>query len=378
MANPTWTDRFGRSYPYEPYSARPIAELEMSLSGDAGLALAEASRRLGEVPALPLAGIAAVLYRSESSASSLIEGLAAAPRRVLEAEFAEESEIHDEIGTRIIKNLHGLRDAISTPGPPKSDDLLRWHQILTAGHPLMRPSEVGAYRTEQNWIGGDASGPRHASFIPPAPGDVPGLIADLEDFCARSDIAPLQQALVAHGRFEVIHPFVDGNGRVGRMLLQHLIVQRIGLASPIPISIPWSREPDRYIAGLRSFQDGDMNGWIEFAAGTVVEAVAWMTGAADTIETLLAGLRTRSHTRGSSVAAQIIDDLPTFPLIDANSVAERYEVSIQTAHGALGRLEERGILSRRAFAKRTKSRGRPRQVFTSLELLEALSQLLAA
>ena len=121
-----------------------------------------------------------------------------------------------------------------------------------------------------------------------------------------------------------------------------------------------------------------MNGWIEFAAGTVVEAVAWMTGAADTIETLLAGLRTRSHTRGSSVAAQIIDDLPTFPLIDANSVAERYEVSIQTAHGALGRLEERGILSRRAFAKRTKGRGRPRQVFTSLELLEALSQLLAA
>ena len=116
----------------------------MSLSGDAGLALAEASRRLGEVPALPLAGIAAVLYRSESSASSLIEGLAAAPRRVLEAEFAEESEIHDEIGTRIIKNLHGLRDAVSTPGPPKSDDLLRWHQILTAGHPTMRPSEVGA------------------------------------------------------------------------------------------------------------------------------------------------------------------------------------------------------------------------------------------
>lgn len=237
---------------------------------------------------------------------------------------------------------------------------------------------MGAYRLEQNWIGGDASGPRRASFIPPAPGDIASLISDLEGFCARSDIAPLQQALVAHGRFEVIHPFDDGNGRVGRMLLQHLLVRRLRLPSPVPVSIPWSRDKDRYIAGLRAYQDGDLDTWIEFASGSVIEAVDWMRVATGAISTTLDDLRWHARTRGASVAARIIDDLPAFPLLDATTVMQRYQVTSQTAHGALGRLENHGVLVRRAFIRRTKTRGRPRQVFTAPDLIETLSELLTA
>ena len=350
----------------------------MKLSGEAALAIAEASRALGTMLALPLAGIAAVLYRSESSASSIIEGLIAGPRRVLEAEFAGTGQVDDEIGTRIVGNLDALRDAVSTAKPPKSDDFLRWHRILTEGSPRMQPHHVGAYRLEQNWIGGEASGPRRASFIPPAPGEITSLIGDLEQFCARSDIAPLHQALIAHGRFEVIHPFVDGNGRVGRMLLQHLLVQRLRLPSPVPVSIPWSRDKDRYIAGLRAYQDGDLDTWIEFASGSVIEAVNWMQVAVGATSATLENLRARARTRGASVAARIIDDLPAFPLVDAASVIERYQVSSQTAHGALGRLEDQGVLVRRAVARRAKTRGRPRQVYTAPDLIETLSELLTS
>lgn len=375
MSTLIWTDHLGRSYPYEPYSAEPIAAAQMKLSGDAGLSLAEASRALGSVPALPLAGVAAILYRSESSASSIIEGLTAGPRRILEAEFADDVEVRDEIGTRIVGNLQGLRDAISTARTPRSEDFLRWHRILMEGHPTMREAHTGQYRSEQNWIGGDPSGPRRASFIPPAPEAISALIDDLVQFCGRSDIAPLQQALVAHGRFEVIHPFVDGNGRVGRMLLQQMLVYRLGLPSPVPVSIPWSQDKDRYVAGLRAYQEGDVDAWIEFACGSVIEAVAWMRSATEAMSAVLDELRSRGRTRGNSVAARIISDLPNFPLLDANSVIERYGVSAQAAHGALGRLEAQGVLTRRAFIRRTKTRGRPRQVFTSPDLIDALSRL---
>lgn len=372
-----WTDIFGHTYQYEPYEADPLAELEVQLSADALLGLAEASRALGSVPGLPHAGIEAVLYRSESSASSIIEGLAAGPRRILEAEFAGEDEIRDPIGSRIVRNLQGLRDALRTPWPARSEDILRWHELLTSGHPSMRPENIGAYRTQQNWIGGDSTGPRDAAFIPPTPEDVIPLIVDLEQFCARTDVAPLVQAFIAHGRFEVVHPFVDGNGRVGRMLLQHLLVARLRLTAPVPVSVPWSQEPDRYVRALRAYQDGDLSSWIVFAAESTIRAIDWMRLSASAISDLLDDLRSRVVTRGESVAARIITDLPIRPLVDAQSVAERYEVSTQAAHRALKGLEQNRILAQRAFSRRRKTKGRPRQVFTAPELIDLLERLTA-
>ncbi|MGI8517111.1 MAG: Fic family protein [Acidimicrobiia bacterium] len=74
----------------------------------------------------------------------------------------------------------------------------------------------------------------------------------------------------------MIHPFVDGNGRVGRLLLQQLLRRRLKLPSPVPVSVVWSRAIDRYIAGLRSYQSGDIDSWLEFFAFSVIESVDWM------------------------------------------------------------------------------------------------------
>jgi Fic family protein len=374
MSSHVWTDQSGRSYHYRPYHAEPIAAMELDLSGPAVLAVAEASRLLGTVPSLPLAGIGAVLYRSESSASSIIEGLVAGPRRILEAEAALAGDLDDPIATRVVRNLEGLRDAIDTPLPARSPDLLRWHRLLTDDHPRMRREHIGAYRTEQIWIGGDASGPRNAAFIPPSPAHVAPLIEDLVGFAARTDLSPVVHAAIAHARFEVIHPFVDGNGRVGRMLLQHLLVRRLDLATPVPISIPWSWDTDAYIDGLRSYQSGDLNTWIKVAAAAIARAVDWMHRAADEIEALLTDLRSETRTRGESVAASVVNDLPRYPLVDAPSVAERYGVSRQAAYGALIRLSQAGVLSEQRFARRTKT-GRPRRMFSNPALIDLLAAL---
>lgn len=367
----TWTDALGRSYPYVPHQATLLAEAEITFSSEATLALAEASRALGSIPELPLAGIATVLYRAESSASSLIEGVGPGPRRILEAEFAEAHEIDDEQARRVVGNLDALRAAISMPVPTTADDILAWHGLLMRDHPRMRPETIGAFRTEQNWIGGDAFGPKDAEFIPPPADEVPGLINDLTSFSSRSDLTPVAHAALAHAQFEVIHPFVDGNGRVGRVLLQQLLVGRAKLHSPIPVSVPWSRDTDRYIAALRAYQDGDTNSWLVFASWSVIEAVDWMARVATNLTRLLGEFGGRLETRGRSVTARIIDDLPTHPIVDTPSVAERYGVTPQTAHTALVRLTHAGILTERSFARRRK--GRPRRVFAATELIGLLA-----
>ena len=365
-----WTDLLGRTYEYTPFKAIPIGDVQVDFSSDATLAIAEASSSLGSVPALPTAGIAAVLYRSESSASSLIEGVGPGPRRILEAEIAGDQEIDDEAALRVVGNLAALRDAMESALPSRPEDILRWHRKLMEGHPRMTPESIGSFRIEQNWIGGDASGPRNAEFIPPRPEDVPPLVDDLIAFCARTDLASVAHAAIAHARFEVIHPFIDGNGRVGRLLIQPLLRRRHVLPSPVPVSVIWTEETGHYLAGLRSYQEGDVNTWLEYFSLSIVQAVAWMADFSERVLTLLADFHGRVDTRGESVTARIIDDLPERPILDSQAVAKYYGVTPQSAHAALLRLEEAGILRERDFARRR--RGRPRRAFAATELIDLL------
>ena len=366
-----WTDALGRTYEYRPHSPELLADTEIGFSTEVTLALAEASRALGSVSRFPLAGIATVLYRSESSASSLIEGIGPGSRRILEGEFAEVDELNDEPARQVVGNLEALRAAIATSVPAQVDDMLAWHRLLMEGHPMMRQETIGALRTEQNWIGGDSFGPKDAEYIPPSPGDVPGLLEDLVGFSARTDLTPVALAAIAHAQFEVIHPFVDGNGRVGRALLQQLLVNRAGLDVPVPVSVPWSRNTDRYISGIRSFQDGDADSWLLYASWSVIEAVDWIKETAKRVEDLIDRLRSSVKTRGRSVAAMVIDDLPTHPIVDTQTVAQRYEVTPQAAHEALLRLSEAGVVTEQPLSRRKK--GRPRRVFAATELIDLLS-----
>lgn len=366
-----WTDPFGRTYEYSAFPASPIANIEVVSSSEAMLAVAEAATSLGSVPALPSAGLASVLYRSESSASSLIEGVGPGPRLILEAEVAGENEINDEDARRVVSNLEALRDAMQTEIPALPADYLRWHKKLMSGHPRMAPESIGSFRTVQNWIGGDSSGPRKAVFIPPAPADVAKLIDDLVAFTARTDLTPVAHSAIAHAQFEVIHPFIDGNGRVGRLLIQQLLRRRLALVSPVPVSVVWSQDTERYIAGLRAYQAGDIDAWLETFSLSIVESVEWMAAMSDGILALQEEFRNRVDTRGESVTVRMIEDLPSHPIVDSQSVAERYGVTPQSAHTALLRLANAGILSERPFARHRK--GRPRRAFAATELIELMS-----
>jgi ribosomal protein S25 len=137
------------------------------------------------------------------------------------------------------------------------------------------------------------------------------------------------------------------------------------------VSVVWAEDTDRYVQGLRAYQDGDVDSWLQLFSLGVIGAVGWMTDISERITALIREFKTRVDTRGESVTVRVIEDLPDYPIVDSQTVAGRYGVAAQSAHAALVRLETAGILSERAFARRRK--GRPRRMLAATELIELLA-----
>lgn len=176
--------------------------------------------------------LARILLRAESVASSRIEGLRIGARRILRAEVEQNvaGTDSDLTAKEVLANIgamdYGIRQI--APGKPITLELiLEIHKQLLTGSELS--TQGGRLREEQNWIGGSDYNPCTADFVPPKWELVAQLMEDLVAFCNDDDLPAIAQAAIAHAQFETIHPFVDGNGRIGRVLIQ-LILRRRGLA----------------------------------------------------------------------------------------------------------------------------------------------------
>ncbi|MGH3062282.1 MAG: Fic family protein, partial [Gaiellaceae bacterium] len=180
----------------------------------AGANAEKACRDLNEDPPalVNLDALARQLLRAESVASSRIEGLVLSHRRLAKAAFSHDAR--DLTAQAVLANIAALERAVALGSEVDEltrDHLLEVHRVLFAGS---RDEHVGGLlREEQNWIGGAASSPRNAEFVPPPHELVPELLDDLCAFCNRGDIPAVIQAAIAHAQFETIHPFHDGNGR---------------------------------------------------------------------------------------------------------------------------------------------------------------------
>ena len=197
-------------------------------------------RRLGELPgSRGLEGLARFLLRSEAIASSRIEGLQVSPQQVGLAEVAEEESLTAENVNRTAKKVAANISALQRA----THELADAERLSVAGveglQTLLLADEprLHGVRDGQNWIGGSDYHPLAAEFVPPAPHQVPALVADLVAYMNGGDHAPLVQAGLVHAQFETVHPFRDGNGSVGRALIHTVLVRR-GLTrhAVLPIS----------------------------------------------------------------------------------------------------------------------------------------------
>jgi Fic family protein len=364
--------RLQRGFAYEAFVPDPIAERDWSIPVHlaADLVRAEAAiRTLGTLPTT--AGIEALsrlLLRAESISSSQIEGLVVSQRRLAQALF--DPALAGETARLVTDNILAMERAIwlgATLDRITVDDLCDLHAVLFRDTPY--GAFAGKLREEQNWIGGRLPAPLDVEYIPPPPERVPPLMEDLVRFCEREDLPPVFQAGVAHAQFETIHPFTDGNGRLGRALI-HVILRRRGAIDMVvpPVSNVLAAGADRYIAGLTAYREGNEDEWSSLfvAAMSVAAARAAALGAA--VELLqrewldrLAGVRTHATAR------RIVEILPGTPVLDAHRAAELTGVSDVSARAALARLQEAGALR---LLKQDARRGR---VWVADELLGILN-----
>ncbi|MGH2409737.1 MAG: Fic family protein, partial [Chloroflexota bacterium] len=317
-----------------------------------------------------LEAVARLLLRSESVASSRIEGLEISQRRVAEALF--DPDHGDSTARSVLNNILAMETSIRIADEARAisvADLQAIHRTL-----LNTPGDArlaGVIRTTQNWIGGSSNNPRDAVFIPPPETEVLALLEDLCVFINREDLAPIIQAAIAHAQFETIHPFGDGNGRVGRCLI-HAILRRRGLGRHFvpPVSVILATNARAYIDGLTAFRSGLVSEWCATFAAAMRAAGQGTLALTEHLHALQDEWRERAgRPKRGSGALKLIGALPAYPILKAETVAKALGVSDQVARLAIQRLAKARILSQITIGRRNRAWA-AKEVFQVLNAFE--------
>ncbi|MDT9593736.1 Fic family protein [Nocardioides zeae] len=213
--------------------------------------------RLDQVHGRNLGALSQLLLRTESIASSKIENIEASLSDYGKALMGQRANASAVSMAAATEALSGIIVTASSDGRITRDAVLRAHHALFRSHPDLA-SKAGTVRTAQNWIGGSDYSPRNALFVPPPPETVVEHLDDLFAFANRDDVLPLAQAAIVHAQFESIHPFVDGNGRIGRTLI-HAVLRRRGVTRrlTVPIASGLTAHRERYFEALGDYRRGD-------------------------------------------------------------------------------------------------------------------------
>ncbi|ROS35239.1 Fic family protein [Curtobacterium sp. PhB78] len=219
-----------------------------------------------------LAPLGSVIGRTEAVASSRIEDESASLDDCARALVGIRANPSATVVVRAAGAIEGLVAAADT-GVITEAALLEAHRLLMRDDPV-DGRYAGRYRSVQNWIGGGDT-PRLATYVPPPPDLVAPLMADLFAFLHRTDLHPIAQAAIGHAQFESIHPFTDGNGRIGRALIS-AVLRRRGVTTTVtaPIATALAADRGRYFRHLARYRDGVVDALVTdvaIAIGTVCD-----------------------------------------------------------------------------------------------------------
>ena len=322
----------------------PIAGVEFELSGPTlrAAAAAEAAVATGRA-AMPGASevVARLLLRAEGLSSSMIEGLRVTPTDLALAEADPAFAVGD--AGWVSDNLAVVDGALATSGPLTVELLLEWHRRLMRHARGIADAHVGAWRDRLGWVGG--ANPLVAAHVAAPANLIADAMDDLVEFANRADVDPITQAAVLHAQFETIHPFADGNGRIGRVLVAYVLARGIDVPVPPPVSTQFARDIGGYLSGLALYQHGQHDAWVRWFAGSVssaTEAANLTLGLVDELHerwiTACADLRT------DSAARRLLHELSAHPVLDSSRAALIVGVSERAARGALAQLADRGVV----------------------------------
>lgn len=293
--------------------------------------------------------------KREAVYSSRIEGTQATLGDLLAVEAGANVERSPddlrEVGNYVTALEHGLRRSAELP---LSLRLVReMHEILMTG---VRGEHAtpGELRKTQNWIGTPGCTLREASFVPPPPDFLNKCLGDWENFIHTSELPLLLTAALMHYQFEVIHPFLDGNGRIGRLLITLLLCERNALPGPfLYLSAFFEASRSNYYERLNavSFQ-GDWSGWFDYFLNGVIRQCEDALSRAERISIILE--RWKADVSGSTPKAtyNVVESLAANPYITPRGLEKELGVSFNTASKAIKVLEGKGIMKQVGHSKR--------------------------
>ena len=310
-----------------------------------------------------------LLIRTESVASSKIEDLSATSEEYARALYGNKSNSSAVAMVAGTNALSGLIASVGITG--KITEMA----IKTAHHTLMKdvPREqvsAGHYRRVQNWIGGNNHSPLGAIFIPPPPENVKQLMKDLLLFANRNDVPVLAQVAITHAQFETIHPFTDGNGRIGRALVNAILRRReITTRVVVPIASYLVANKKAYFDDLDGYRDGHS----EALLGRFISAADIASVEAGKTATTLSEFpamwkeklgRVRSH--GSTL--QLLELLMSYPVFSVQELIGLMRKNPTSIYNAISRLHRAEIIAPLSERKRN-------QIWGVVDLLQELENL---
>jgi Fic family protein len=314
------------------------------------------------------AALSRFMMRTESVASSKIERITATAADYAKALAGNRSDPSATSMVAASTALHTLVTEVGDRGVFALDDLLAAHHALMHDDPL-EASYAGRLRDMQNWIGGSDYSPRGALHIPPAPHHVPALLEDLIVYLNRDDIPVMVQAAIAHAQFESIHPFTDGNGRIGRALVSAVLRRRgVTRNAVVPLASGLLAKRDDYFAALGDYRRGEPSPLIDLFARSARAAAICSRASIARIQALPEEWAAELRPRAGSAAAALIPAFHDHPVMTAREIERRSGSSEQQTYKAVNQLAAAG------FIKEITGRKRDR-VWVASELLAELDDL---
>jgi Fic family protein len=311
---------------------------------------------------------ARLLLRAEGIASSRIEAIDAPAELVA---VADVDRSLDGPAAWVADNLRAVDAALAHPGPLTVEDLWSWHQILMASADL-DDAHKGAWRDRLGWVGGPT--PSRAAHVATPHDLLDGLMHELVAYANGDRHDAVTAAALVHAQFETIHPFADGNGRIGRILIGWMFHRRLDIAVPPPVSVAFLRDVGGYLSGLTVFRTIGPDEWVRWFARTVEHAATSANASLAAVSGLVASWPARLHgIRSDAAAHRLVELVATHPALDVATAARVLGVSAPAARTALEALADRGVLREAAIPGGGRT-GRPRRWWVAGELLDLLAR----
>jgi len=327
------------SFEYDPETVRLLSDADRGLGNLAGM---------GQLLPNPHLLIAPYIRR-EAVMSSRIEGTQTSLSDLLYFEAAEEEPPRSPDVREVQNYVRAMEYGIQRLEElPLSLRLVREIHARLMQRVRGEGAKPGEFRQNQNWIGPPGCSLTEATFVPPPVPEMTTALNDWEKFLHEAkDIPPLVQCALMHYQFEAIHPFLDGNGRVGRLLITFFLCERGHLPQPLLyLSAFFERYRDDYYARLLEVsQSGDWRGWIQFFLRGLATQASDAAANSQRILALQQQYRDKllKH-KATPTALGITEELFLNPYVSATRLAKRLGVSFPTVQAAIDRLVQVGIL----------------------------------